>query len=53
MICYTHTHKGHICLKKDRYIITGYVNFVRKGERIMLDIKELTMEHKNVKGKSL
>ena len=30
---FTHTHKGHICPeKKDRYIITGYVNFVRKGE---------------------
>ena len=30
---FTHTHKGHICPeKKDRYIITGYVNFVRRGE---------------------
>ena len=30
---FTHTHKGHICPeKKDRYIITVYVNFVRRGE---------------------
>ncbi len=30
---FTHTHKGNICPeKKDRYIVTGYINFVRKGE---------------------
>lgn len=29
---FTHTHKGHICPeKKDRYIITGYVNYIKKG----------------------
>mgnify|MGYP001098297258 FL=1 len=29
---YTHTHKGQICPdNKDRYIITGYVTFIKKG----------------------
>lgn len=30
---FTHTHRGQICPEnKDRYIITGYVNFIQKGK---------------------
>jgi len=30
---FTHTHRGQICPdNKDRYLLTGYFNFVRQGE---------------------
>jgi hypothetical protein len=30
---FTHTHRGQVCPEnKDRYILTGYVSFVKKGE---------------------
>jgi hypothetical protein len=30
---FTHTHRGQVCPEnKDRYLLTGYVNFIRKGE---------------------
>jgi len=30
---FTHTHRGQICPEnKDRYIITGYVNFIQRGQ---------------------
>jgi len=29
---FTHTHRGQVCPEnKDRYIITGYINFTKKG----------------------
>ena len=29
---FTHTHRGQVCPEnKDRYIITGYINFIKKG----------------------
>jgi hypothetical protein len=30
---FTHTHRGQVCPEnKDRYLLTGYFNFVRQGE---------------------
>jgi len=31
---FTHTHRGQICPQnKNRYIITGYISFVKKGDK--------------------